>query len=304
MVRNIDILYYPEKIKEQGTVVILGNFDGVHIAHGEVIKRGVDYAKNNGLMSIVLMFENNTKSAKVITSNELKLELFADMGVDTVYIRKFTEDCMHQSPEEFIGYLIRELNMKAVSTGFDYRFGYKASGDTKTLGECCKKYGFKVLVTEAMSLEGHIISSTYIRELLDIGDVETAKKYISRSYCIWGSVEKGLQNGTKLGFPTANVKYEENANLPKNGVYAGYSEVDGIKYKCVINVGNNPTFDAQKITVESHILDFFGNIYGKKIKVYFEKRIRDDKKFENIEELKSAINQDIIVERETLESRI
>lgn len=239
------------------------------------------------------MFENHTRNEKLITPNKLKLELFEQLSPDFVYIRKFTKEFMQKSPEGFIQELINEMGMRAVCTGFDYRFGHKAQGDIKTLQELGEKYNFDVLVTDAVSLEGHIISSTYIRELISYGDMEKTKKFLGRSYCIEGIVEKGLQNGTKLGFPTANVSIEENTILPKSGVYIGFTEVDGEKYKSVINVGNNPTFDAEKITVESHILDFSEDLYGKEIKVYFDKRIRGDIKFASLDELIEQINEDI-----------
>lgn len=301
MVWIIKTLYYPEKISCADAVIILGNFDGVHLAHEAVIKNGTTYAKEKGLTSIILMFENHTKNAKIITSNEQKLNLFADMGVDIVYIRKFTEEFMRQSPEEFVLMLKNTMGMKAVCTGFDYRFGYKAQGDTKTLQKLGKKYDFDVIITDAVSKEGHIISSTYIRKLIEDGDVEKAKEFMGRSYSLCGVVEKGLQNGTKLGFPTANLKTDNDIQLPKSGVYAGFSKVQGQVYKNVINVGNNPTFDAKKITIESHILDFEDDIYGKEIKISFEKRIRSDIKFKSIEELKEQIKKDIIKAKELLE---
>lgn len=304
MVWIIKTLYYPEKISCTGAVIILGNFDGVHLAHEAVIKKGISYAKEKELTSIILMFENHTKNAKVIMNNEEKLAIFKQMGVECVYIRKFTHDFMKQSPEEFVLMLKDTMSMKAVCTGFDYRCGHKAQGDIKTLEELGKKYGFDVIITDAVSKEGHIISSTYIRKLIADGDVGKAKEFMGRSYSLCGKVEKGCQNGIKLGFPTANVQLDKSLQLPKSGVYAGFSEVEGKVYKSVINVGNNPTFDARKITVESHILDFESDIYEKEIKIFFEKRIRSDIKFRSTEELKEQIKKDIIEAKKLLERSI
>lgn len=289
----MQILYYPQRIQTKNNVIILGDFDGVHLAHKAVIENGVNYAKKNGFSSVILMFENNTKNAKIITNNLQKLSLFERMDVDCVYIREFTKDFMHQSAEEFVEFLKDTMDMCAVSIGFDYRFGYQAKGDTRTLKELGKKLSFDALITEAIELEGHIISSTYIRHLISEGDVEKAKKFLGRSYFLQGKVEKGFQNGTKLGFPTANLSYDGNIILPQSGVYAGFCEVLGKIYEAVINVGNNPTFYGKKITVETHILGFFQDIYGEEIKVFFEKGIRADKKFENIDMLKGQINEDI-----------
>lgn len=272
--------------------MILGNFDGLHLAHMSVIKKGMEYAAKKSLKSGVLLFENNTKGASLITSNSQKLKLLEEINPDFVYVKKFTREFMQKSPEEFICMLRNELNMKAVCVGYDYRFGHMASGDISTLNELSEKYGFDVIVTDEVKMDGKTVSSTHIRSLIEQGDMEGAMRFLGRYFTLSGKVEMGFQNGRKLGFPTANLCVQDDVLLPKNGVYAGYTLIDNEKYKSVINVGNNPTFGAEKITVESHILDFTGDIYGREISISFVSRMRGDIKFENIEALKEQIEKD------------
>lgn len=292
------VIHAGEGVVSEGSVVALGDFDGLHIAHMTIIRSGINYARDRGLKSGILLFEENTKGARLITPNEAKLELLEREKPDFVYLRKFTKDFMRLSPREFVELLIKNLNIKAVCVGYDYSFGYKAEGDVEMLKKFGAEYGFDVLVTGAMSMDGKIISSTYIRSLIESGEIEEANRFLGRRFCVEGVVLEGLQNGRKMGIPTANVNYDPKMSLPLNGVYAGITYVDGRRLKSVINVGKNPTFGADKITIESHILDFDEDIYGKYIRVSFALRMRGDIKFDSIEKLKAQINSDIEKVRE------
>lgn len=286
--------------------IALGNFDGLHRAHTKIVKTCCQYAEENGLESSVLLFLEHTvnvitgKKVKLITDEAEKLEILDAMGVDCVYIREFDADFMHLSPEEFICGLIDKLNITAVCVGYDYRFGYKAEGDVSVLKKLGEKHGFEVIVTDEMKTGGVTIKSTKIRELVCEGKVDDASLFLGRPFSITGEVTKGLRNGHKLGTPTANVGYGDNKILPKEGVYMGYTTVCGVRYDSVINVGSNPTFDAKKITVESHIIGFSGDIYGKTVKVDFVKRIRGDIKFDSLDGLKAQIKSDIQTAKEQL----
>ncbi len=294
----MQVFHAGEDIVTGGSVVALGDFDGLHIAHMTIIRSGINYARDRGLKSGILLFEENTKGARLITPNEAKLELLEREKPDFVYLRKFTKEFMRLSPREFVELLIKNLNIKAVCVGYDYSFGYKAEGNVELLKKFGAEYGFDVLVTGAMSLDGKIISSTYIRSLIESGDIEEANKFLGRRFCVEGIVLSGLQNGRKMGIPTANVNYDPKMAMPKSGVYAGITYVDGRRLKCVINVGANPTFNADKITIESHILDFDEDIYGKYIRVSFALRMRGDIKFDSIAALKEQIHSDIDKVRE------
>ena len=246
---------FRDKTDYDGTVVALGNFDGLHIAHMTIIRNGIKYAKENGLKSGVLLFEENTN--------------------------------------DVVGHKIELI--KAVCVGYDYSFGYKAQGDVKLLKWFGEKYGFKVFVTDVIKLDGKIVSSTYIRSIIKAGDMEKAERFLGRRYCIEGNVVKGLQNGRKMGIPTANVDYDVNMALPEEGVYAGITYVRGKRLKCVVNVGKNLTFGARKLTVESHILDFDEDIYGEYIRVSFAKKLRGVIKFDGVDKLIEQIHHDMEV---------
>ena len=294
----MDILNENATVPYSGTAVALGDFDGLHIAHTAIIKNGIEYARQNGLKSGVLLFNENTKSVlegadiKLITPNGEKIRLIDEMGADFVYIVNFDREFMKKTPEEFIEFLVNDLKIKAVFAGFDYKFGKNASGDALTLKKLGEDNGFFVEILPEMKIDTKTLSSRHIRQLIEDGNVSEASKYLGRDFSVSGIVEKGFQNGRKLGFPTANVSYDDTMLLPKNGVYAGYTFVDGKKYKSVINIGNNPTFGAKKVTIESHIIDFEGDIYGECIRVSFKERLRGDIKFNGIDELKERIEQD------------
>ena len=208
---------------------------------------------------------------------------------------KFDKEFMKKTPEEFVQYLVENLHIKAVCVGYDYSFGYKAQGDVKLLKWFGEKYGFKVFVTDVIKLDGKIVSSTYIRSIIKAGDMEKAERFLGRRYCIEGNVVKGLQNGRKMGIPTANVDYDVNMALPEEGVYAGITYVRGKRLKCVVNVGKNLTFGAKKLTVESHILDFDEDIYGEYIRVSFAKKLRGVIKFDGVDKLIEQIHHDMEV---------
>ena len=288
------------KVDYEGTVVALGNFDGLHVAHMTIIRNGIQYAKEHGLKSGVLLFDENTKGVtqgkiELITPNEAKLELLEREKPDFVFMEKFDKEFMKKTPEEFVLYLVTNLHVRAVCVCYDYSFGFKAQGDVEMLKKFGEKYGFKVFVTDVIKIDGRVVASTYIRQVIKSGEMEEAERFLGRRYCIEGNVVKGLQNGRKMGIPTANVDYDINMALPKAGVYAGITYVSGKRLKSVINVGKNPTFGAEKLTVESHILDFDEDIYGEYIRVSFAKRLRGDIKFNSMEELKNQIQNDIEV---------
>ena len=294
----MEIIHAEKIVDYEATAVALGNFDGLHIAHMKIIRDCVDIAKKRGVKSGVLLFEENTKSVagsrpiELITTNEQKLTLLGREQLDFVYIRQFTKEFMKKSPEEFVRLLLKNLKVKIVCVGYDYRFGHKAEGDVNTLKELGEKYGFEVIVTDKITIDGETVSSTHIRGLVRDGRVDDVAAFLGRRYTISGEVVEGLKNGRKMGLPTANVDYDKHMVLPMEGVYAGITEVDGRRFTSVINVGKNLTFGAEKLTVESHILDFDEDIYGKNINVLFAKRLRGVFKFGSVEELKAQINSD------------
>lgn len=294
----MEIIRQGENVPYDKTIVALGNFDGLHRAHMAIMSRCRKYAREKGYKCGVLLFNEHTlsvitnKSVSTITTERQKLDILDAVGMDFVYIRDFDREYMNLSPEEFVIRLTEVLNIAAVCVGYDYTFGRNAAGNTTVLKQLGEKYGFDTVVLDEIDFEGLTVKSTTIRRLISEGEIEKANGLLGRNFEITGRVVKGLQNGTKIGIPTANVEYESCMLLPQNGVYAGYTYVDGKKYKSVINVGNNPTFNADKITIESHILGFNGNIYDKIISVVFVRRLRGEIKFSGIDELVKQINYD------------
>jgi riboflavin kinase/FMN adenylyltransferase len=293
-------------ITDKKTAVALGNFDGLHIAHTQIINNMCRYAKEHDCIGCVLLFNGHTRritnneDTKLITTECEKLKLLSEMGVNSVYIREFDRELMQLSPRDFVKMLVTKINPEAVCVGYDYRFGYKAEGDTELLRTLGREFGFSVIVTEEIKQNQHTVKSTKIREFISDGDIKSANAMLGRPYFIMGEVEKGLQNGQKIGIPTANIGYAPDKLLPENGVYMGYTIIGDDMCKSVINIGNNPTFGADKITVESHILDFDSDIYGKIVTVELVDRIRDEITFSSLDELKTQINSDINSARQAL----
>lgn len=295
----MEVIRQTGKVPYSKTAVALGNFDGLHTAHMTIIARCRRYAREHGCKCGVLLFSEHSRrlvsgaELKILTTEKQKLELLERAGMDFVYIRDFDEAFMRLEPEEFVKHLTEVLHPAAVCVGYDYRFGYKAAGDVELLKALGNSYGFETVVTDEIDMDGSAVKSTLIRSLIAEGNVKKAAALLGRPVCLEGIVERGLQNGRKMGIPTANISYEPDTAIPKNGVYAGYTYVRGIKYKSVINVGSNPTFGADRITVESHILDFDRDIYGEEISAEFMIRLRDDIKFDSVEMLIKQIKADI-----------
>lgn len=283
------------------TAIALGNFDGVHIGHQQLIKKVINISKTKGLKSSVLLFKNHTrtlvdsKGPLLLSSYEQKNKLIEDLGIDLIYTTPFNDDVRKLSPEEFfVNILIKKLNVKTVVVGIDYRFGYKASGDSELLLDLGERYGVEVIIFKPIYFEGSVISSTRIRECLIRGDVKKATNMLGRNYSIIGDVVKGKEIGHKLGFPTANLKPNINYVIPKNGVYSTETIVENKRYLSATSVGYNPTFMENQIKIESHIIDFNNTIYNMTIELIFVDYLREEIKFNNIELLKKQILEDII----------
>ena len=224
--------------------------------------------------------------------NATKKRILQNKKIDLVYFQEFNDEFMKLSPEQFIKFLKNKFYVKGIVVGFNYRFGYKNMGDTKLLKELANKYDYELIVMPPCLYEDRIISSTAIRKELLEGNVEEANKMLGRPYMLEGEVIHGRQIGRTIGFPTANLEYNKKSLLPKEGVYFTTVFVNNNIYKGITNIGNNPTVNGVKITVETYILDFDFDIYGKDIKVFFIKRIRDMHKFKDINALKEQLEID------------
>ncbi len=286
-----------ECVEAEKSSVALGTFDGLHIAHAKIINKAAEYAEKNHISLGVMMFDSIP--ANIVSDSFIPMLMSVEDRVsllnsaDFVYIETFDQKFMSMTPEEFVSYLKNTLKAAFVSVGYNYRFGKGAKGDTKLLKQLCLKEGIEVFVVDKTVLKGEAVSSTRIRELVLAGKVKEAAELLSRPFFINGTVVKGLNNGTKMGIPTANVLPDSKIICPPYGVYAGFCEIKGEKYKSVINVGNNPTFNGKETTIECHLLDFDGDIYGEKLSVHFIDRIRGEIKFPTVDALIEQIRSDI-----------
>lgn len=291
------------------TGVGLGNFDGLHIGHMALINTLIRECQLNALASVVYTFTKHPENIlrkKLITplllTEQKKIDLLSEISLDYLYFDQFNEDFSRLSPENFVKeVLIERLNIKLAVAGYDYKFGYQGQGDIPMLKELGKKYGFRVIVIPAIKCDNQIISSTKIRQCVINGELETSYKLLGRNYSITAEVVSGRRIGNTIGFPTANIHPERFLVLPANGVYITKTLLDGKLYNSMTNVGFNPTFeDVKQKTVETHIIDFNMDIYGKKIEVFFLKKIRDERKFDSVESLKQQIAKDMQTAKEYL----
>ena len=290
-----------EEIKDvEGTAVALGNFDGVHYGHQELIRQAVETAKERGLKSAVFTFSNHpknliphTKKVKNIMFQGEKARIMENLGVDYLFNVPFTKEIMTMSPEAFVKELLLDkCNMKAAFCGYDYHFAYKASGNADVLREMGKENDFTVTQIPAFKIKGDTVSSSLIRTLIASGQVEKCETYMGRNYAIGGEVVVGNRLGRKLGFPTSNLVIDENMVTPPNGVYVTYCDYNGVRYPSVTNVGVKPTIGNYKKNVETHIFNFDSELYGKHITVEFLKKTRDEVKFDDIKDLSEQIIRD------------
>ena len=279
--------------------VALGNFDGVHLGHAELIKRCVEYARRNNMPSAVWTFGDsagclpNKKGVHCLTPTAQKLELIAEMGVDYAILEEF-DDVRMMSPEQFVRErLIQTYGAVCAVCGYNFRFGYRGAGDCNLLTELMKPYD--VIVVPPCLVEGVPVSSTAIRALVEGGDVEAAARLLGRPFAIELPVVEGKKLGRTIGIPTVNQNFARECVIPQKGIYASVVSVGGELYSGVTNVGVRPSVpeDSHFINCETHIIGFDGELYGETVKVSFIKRIRDERRFESIEALKEQIERDI-----------
>lgn len=284
-------------------VVTIGTFDGVHLGHQKIINQlKAEAAAIQGetvLLTfhphprIVLFPENH--GVRLLQSEEEKVHALEQLGLNNVIIVPFTKKFSNLTAQEFVEQiLVKNLHPKKVVIGYDHQFGNNREGNINYLRAVSSKYNFQVIEIPARSIDEVNISSTKIRESLLHGNVETAKLYLSRPHELSGIVVKGDQLGRTIGFPTANISMSDATKIiPANGVYAVQVKIKSGLYFGMMNIGNRPTVSAeQQQKLEVHLFDFHQNIYEESITVYFEKRIREEKKFANLEELKFAIKHD------------
>ena len=272
-------------------ILCLGFFDGVHLGHQHLIKSN----KKEGYKLGVLSFSQspafvvgNKLVDNCITSISDKVDIFEELGVDYFYLMDFDRTTLGVTKDEFIDNVLLKINPYQICCGADFHFGTRAEGDVAYL-----KRFFNVKVANFKNIDAQKISSRDIIAKIKEGEMEKVEEMLGRPYRINGTVAPGFKNGSKIDFPTANLKLEYEYVFPKSGVYLGYGYVFGKKYKAIINVGIHPTINPlAKPQIEVHLIDFNDNLYGKNIFAEFKKFIREEKKFETVEELKAQLAKD------------
>ncbi len=297
----------PDTPPDRSTILTIGVFDGVHRGHQHLLKRVVEEASREGMLSGVLTFVNHPRSVLVpdtcisyITSVEDRLTLLKEAGIDMVIPLHFDMELSRLRAHEFTGLLQERLRMAGLVMGYNFAMGYKREGTPETLATIGNEQGFFVNVVDAVSVEGGRVSSTVIRDSVTAGDVAGASELLGRPFSLCGKVVVGDGRGKTLGFPTANLDYSEDRLAPGNGVYATWACVGDDRYMSATNVGVRPTFGENERIVEAFLLDFDGDLYGKDITLEFVGRLRDELRFESAEALVTQMHVDVEQARETL----
>lgn len=287
----------------KNSAVTIGTFDGVHLGHQKIIqqlKEGAESIKGESVIftfyphpRMVLNPEDDT--LKLLSTEEEKRELLEKLGVDHLIIHPFNKEFSRITYTEYVrDILVNKLKVKKLIIGYNHHFGRNREGSFKELKKLAPTYGFELEKIPAQDINKIEISSTKIRKALDSGDIKTANKFLGYDYSLSGRVVKGKGLGKGLGYPTANVQTENKYKLvPANGIYAVIVRYAEKQYNGMMNIGVNPTISANRTkTIEVNIFDFEKDIYGENIRIFFSQRLRDEKKFSSIEELKKAIDGD------------
>lgn len=287
-------------------VLALGFFDGVHLGHQALLNETINIGKTKGYKTGVVTFKEHPLelifpkySPWLITSNDEKQAMILELGIDYVFLNAFNSKLMKLTPEKFIvDYLLKKYKVKTIVVGFNYNFGYKGMGTTEDLIALGDKYGFTVSIVPPCIVDKNRVSSSYVRELISCGQVEEVKTFLGRDYALTGKVVEGKGLGRQYGIPTANLQLQKKIVLPNTGVYFTYVYHKGECFYGLTNLGFNPTFEKHPFSIETYIFNFEEDIYGDEITIVFKKKIRNEIKFNNINELILQIKDDIEYVRE------
>lgn len=301
---TVQIHYGLDKFNASKPVITIGTFDGVHLGHREVIARLIEISKDLSGESVVFTFyphpriivDTKEDSLRLLTSQEEKITILQELGIDHLVIYPFTEEFSRLSYHEFVkNILVDKMHLNYLVIGYDHKFGQDRQGDFLSLKKLSAELGFTVERLEEFSSGDIVVSSTKIRKALDEGNIRKANQYLGYKYMLMGRVIEGKQLGRKLGFPTANIEtYDSHKLVPRDGVYAVRVELKGKFYKGMLNVGVRPTvnYNADNRSIEVHLFDFDEDIYRSDIILYFEDKVRDEQKFPGIDELRAQLVKD------------
>ena len=300
------VIFDPEEPIESPTSATIGNFDGVHLGHKKIIDAVKKEAREKGLSSCVITFHPHPQ--KVLQNIDIpllvpireRLKLLESQGVDYVACYTFTKELSQISAKDFITEtLVGKLNLKHLIVGPDFSFGRKREGNSELLRVMGGQLGFETRVLEPAVIEDKIVSSTAVRQFVRDGDVREASKFLGYDFYIEGQVVEGERRGRQIGFPTLNIDSDWDI-LPKVGVYATRVYIDDEQKESITNVGYRPTFGSDKLLIETHVFDFGKEVYGKRVRVEFIKRVRDEQKFDGPDALVEQIELDVLEVKEIL----
>lgn len=286
---------------DKGTVVAIGNFDGLHLGHMELVKQLQKIKDEHNLLSAILSFYphplqylKNVQVHTILTQKEKELRL-EELNIDVFRRVTFDDTVSNYSPLEFVVNILKnEMNAKYVIVGEEYKFAKNREGNTKILKEICEQYDIEVIIVEHKQYGEQKISSSNIRKSIVNGDMKSCNEMLGYNYFAYGAVSHGKKIGRTIGFPTANLLVDKEKLLPPNGVYASITCIDNNKYKSVTNIGHNPTIDNGLIdkVIETHLFDYDEDLYSREIKVELIKYLRTEVKFDGIEQLKIQLELD------------
>ncbi len=302
MTSTMRVIRGSRNIKEKipSPVVTLGNFDGVHLGHREIFRKIRERAREINGTSVVYTFEPHPlkvlspgKSPPLLTTFHKKMELINECGIDVVICADFNLRFAALCPREFADTILhRRIGVEEIFVGSDFTFGRQKEGTINYLKKMGEEFGFKVNVVEPVSVDGMTASSSFVRELLEEGLVSKASDLLGRHYSIDGNIVEGFKTGAMIGYPTANLD-PKNELVPSTGIYAVTMSYKGRSHYGVANIGFNPTFKRDRLSIEIHIFDFNEDLYRKEIEVFFVERIRNEKTFPSPEALAREISKDI-----------
>jgi riboflavin kinase/FMN adenylyltransferase len=279
-------------------VVALGMFDGVHLGHRALIARSLEEAKRLHAIPVVYTFSNHPLevlggSVRLLSGIRERNMLLRSLGAEAVESVPFTREMAQLSTESFIDLLFERWDVRGLVVGYNYTCGDRGTGTPETLREIGKRRGFSVSVVEPVLLEGEPVSSTRIREAVERGDVSLAERLLKRRYTLTGTIVQNKRIGRRIGFPTANIEADTRRAIPADGVYATFAFVGGAAYRAVTNIGTNPSVLGEKLTIETHLIDFNADIYGQQLTIAFRKRLRGEAMFDSLDALKEQIRLDV-----------
>ncbi|MDD5700503.1 MAG: bifunctional riboflavin kinase/FAD synthetase [Dehalococcoidales bacterium] len=282
------------------SLVTIGVFDGVHLGHKQLIARTKELASEQGLCPLIVTFDKHPQeiltpgtTPPFLTDAAEKANLLEKEGAAAVIMLTFTRELSQLSAVQFINWLRTNLRMKGIVVGPDFALGHRGEGDIPTLRRLGEEMGFSVTIIPPVRQNGDIISSTAIRRAMAEGDMEKVQRFMSRPFSLHGKVVHGKGRGAGLGFPTVNLQILPGQAVPPDGVYATRAQVENLTFPSITNVGMNPTFGNTERTIESYLLDYHDNLYDREVKIDFIRRIRDEIKFDNTEDLVKQIYDDI-----------